>query len=69
MTLRPLLPTDLDFFEVGDIPRTDFKGESSSSSSSSLVYDFLRIDDPLLRRTWPLNSPIMPESEGGGGGE
>lgn len=44
-------------------------GESNSSSSSSLVYDFLSNEDLLWSRLSPLLiSPIMLESEDEGGG-
>jgi hypothetical protein len=44
-------------------------GESNSSSSSSLVYDFLSIADPLLCRVWLPTSPIMFVRDAAGGGE
>lgn len=49
-------------------PMIEVNGESSSSSSSSLVYAFLSTDDPLLRRDWLPTSPKMPEREAAAAG-
>lgn len=51
------------------LSRIEAIGEFSSSSSSSLVYDFLSTDEPLLLR-WPglLVSPIISTIEAGEGG-
>jgi hypothetical protein len=46
------------------------KGEFNSSSSSSLVYDFLSTEDPLLLRLgWLPPSPIIFATEAAKGGE
>lgn len=46
------------------------KGESNSSSSSSLVYDFLRTEDSLLLSLdWLPISPIIPATEAAAGGK
>lgn len=47
------------------------KGESNSSSSSSLVCDFLSTEDPLLLSSGDLIpvSPIIPATEANGGGK
>lgn len=45
------------------------ESESNSSSSSSLVYDFLRTRDPLLVNwDWFSQSPKMYSTEVAGGG-
>lgn len=67
------LGSQLGFVEVG-VPRLlspiiEVMGESSSSSSSSLMYDFLSSDDPLLCRLWLPTSPMMLANEAAEGGE
>lgn len=50
--------------------RIEVKGESNSSSSSSLVWHFLSTDDLLLLRwEWLPRSPIMVETKVAEGGE
>lgn len=50
--------------------RINDKGEFNSSSSSSLVYDFLSTEDPLLFRcAWPPISPIVLAMEAVEGGK
>lgn len=61
------------FVEVGQ-PRDrsaiiEVRGESTSSSSSSLVYDFLRTDDALRAKDWVPDSPINLVTEAAVGGE
>ena len=49
------------------MPRAE-RGESNSSSSSSLVYNFLSTNDPLLSELWVPTSCNMPTKEAAGGG-
>lgn len=54
----------MSFDATGEDPeepmKIEAKGEFSSSSSSSLVYDFLTTEDPLLLSCdWPPPSPII----------
>lgn len=50
-------------------PIIEVMGESNSSSSSSLMYDFRSSDDSLLSRLWPPTSPMMLANEAVEGGE
>lgn len=47
----------------------EVRGESTSSSSSSLVYDFLRTDDALRDKDWVPDSPINLATEAAVGDE
>lgn len=60
--------TQLSFVATGEdreeSMNIEAKGEFNSSSSSSLVYDFLSTEDPLLLSCdWPPTSPIILATE------
>jgi len=57
----------LEETDDSSMPRAE-SGESNSSSSSSLVYNFLSANDPLLRELLVLNSCSMPTIEEAGSG-